>query len=481
LIGNPISIRSGGDAQRLSFSGGFFAACAILAAGDVLKHAALLLAGPLQPWPDSESYWRLGTDVARGDWWQVHSRIAFRTPLYPWILGICQRTCGPYALLAIVLLQHLLELTTSFLTAATVGNVTKSRGAFLAAYALCVFLTARCLFANAILTETGAVFLTTLLLWFFSVPEFPRGWRGLVAASVCLGVAVLQRPAAAAYAPALLFVAATMVPPDASWMHCVRRALVALVIVAAVATPWCARNALVWNRFSVSVFLGRELWAANFSPWPGAHLVVPEDGPGRKLRDLLRQETVDLQHNWSVASALARQGMNDAALDDLMKDVALLAMRRNPGQVVLHFCARCLTFWYVKDWELSEADYPSQAPWRDQVSWSNARGREWLRRFLRLTPERFFWPMWLWSALTWLGVVCLVGHRPSREFGATLAALLLGLTLLTAALEIPCYRYRCVLEPAMVVAVVAGLSLLRRSSSSDFPSPSRTQAAGNGV
>jgi hypothetical protein len=176
------------------------------------------------------------------------------------------------------------------------------------------------------------------------------------------------------------------------------------------------------------------------------------------LREALGSEAVDLRGNWSVAGALARRGWNDADLDDLMKRVSLQAIREHPREAALHFLARCLTFWYVKDWELDEAKYPRQDPWRDQVSWSHAELRQALRRALTFTPERFFWPTWIWSAVTWVGVLKLQRQRANRGFAMMLGLAMLGLTVLTAALEIPCYRYRCILEPAMVIAAVAGLA-----------------------
>ena len=431
---------------------------------DILKQAALFCAGPLQPWHDSAGYWKLGADVAAGDWWLIHSGIAHRTPVYPWLLGLCQGVFGRWALLSVVLMQHGLELATSGLVAATVWRMTRSQAATLAAYFWCALLTARALFANSILTESWAVFLIALFVWLLSnPPETPLSWKRLTGAAICLGVAILERPSAVALAPALAWAAASQNPPGGNWIVRSRRTTAALMIAAAVVLPWCVRNSVVWGRFTVTVFLGRELWTANFSPWPGADLPIPDTGPGRKLRKRLAGASIELRHNWSVASALSRQGLNDVEVDDLMQDVALQAVQRHPSQAGLRVLARCVTFWYTKDWEIAEADYPSQAPWRDQASWSNERSRHLLRQALRWTPERYFQPMWFWSAMTCLGVAALIRLPRWRPYGILLALLLLGPTVLTAALEIPLYRYRCVLEPVMVIGVVTGAAALRRS------------------
>src|SRR5438132_1530575 len=121
-------------------------ACLVL---DSAKHAWLMWAGPVQPWPDSAPYWQLGRDAAAGDVGLVQSAVAARTPLYPWFLGFCQLIGGTGALWFAVICQHVLELAVSALTAAAVYEITNSPRAALAAYGTCVLLTARCLFANS--------------------------------------------------------------------------------------------------------------------------------------------------------------------------------------------------------------------------------------------------------------------------------------------------------------------------------------------
>ncbi len=432
---------------------------------DVFKHAGLLAYGSLQPWPDSESYWKLGGDAASGDVWLVNSGLAFRTPLYPWFLGFFEAIASNRALWTIVLTQHVLEIAVSFLTAAAVYGITRSTLAALAAYGVCALTTARPLFANWLLTETGATFLTALVMWLLvQTLHSPRRRYYLWSAVVC-GCGILLRPSAAAYVPALCFAAWKSLPAGTSFVKRAGRVAAAMTICAAVVLPWCWRNSLVWNRFTLTVFLGRELWTSHFSPWPGTYLDVPTTGRGAELRTLLKGETVNLHHNWGVASALSRQGLNDVEVDDLMKDVSLLAIWPEPGRVGLHFLARCLTFWYVKDWELT--DFPSQEPWDKQLGWSDAARREQLERWLRFTPERHFRAVWLASAMTWFGILVLLLHPPQRDAGIVLGTMMLGLTVLTAALEIPCYRYRCVLEPVMIASAVSGLTCLGKRRSGD--------------
>jgi hypothetical protein len=337
----------------------------------------------------------------------------------------------------------------------TVKKVTGSTRAALAAYAFCVALSARSLFANTVLTESLATFLAALLLWQFSRLERSPQRGALCLAALALGLQFLLRPAAVAFLPALAWVAWTAFPQSNYRRRALQVAAVA-GICGLVVAPWVLRNTLVWNRSTLVVSAGRQLWTATFSPWPGGGLELLRMGAGAEIRTLLADDPVNLRHNWSVSPALTRQGLSDVEVDDLMRDASLEAMQAQWEQAASHFAARCLTFWYVKDWEVDEDAYPSQETWRDQRGWSSRVNSMWLRRLLRFTPERNFPLVWLWTMLTWLGIAVMLWHPAWRQSGIVLALMLGSLTLLTAAFEIPCYRYRCIVEPAMVVASVAG-------------------------
>lgn len=422
---------------------------------DLIKHGLLMFAGPQQPWSDSIFYWRLGQDAARGDWWLLESAQAFRTPLYPGVLAAMQASFGSRALLAVVVCQHACELLTDWLTALTVKNITGSARASFVAYAFCVALSARSLFANTVLTETFATFLVAILLWQFSRLERSPRWSTLCLAAFALGMQLLLRPAAVAFLPALAWVAWTAFPA-ATFRRRVIQATMAMGICGVVIAPWILRNQLVWNRSSLVVFTGRQLWTATFSPWPGGGLELPQTGASDRIRKLLADDPVNLRHNWSVGPALARQGLTDVEVDDLMRDASLEAIRAQSKQAAIHFGARCLTFWYVKDWEIDETAYPSQKMWQDQRGWSSRANSQMLRRLLHFTPERQFWLIWLWTILTWLGIAGMLLQQLLRRSGIALGLMLGCITILTAAFEIPLYRYRCIVEPAMVIASVVG-------------------------
>jgi hypothetical protein len=363
-------------------------------------------------------------------------------------------------LVAVVLGQHLVVLATSWVTALLTLRVTRSAAAALAAWALCAISTARPLFANWVLTETLATALLTLSVWRLIVGCDTARLRPVLAGAVWLGLGVLVRPSLLAAAPAWL-VAGWIVARRQSWpvRNCLLAAVAGPAVLAACLLPWCLRNAAQFDRFALTVFTGRELWTAQFSPWPGGELPIPTDGPGAELRGRMDDDALDLRHNISVSNALRQSGLDDAQTDALMERVAWQAIAANPGRAAFRTVARCATFWYVKDWEI---DVTQDVPSADNRGFDDAQ-RRWLSSplqstvvaALRWTPERWFPAMWAWSVATWLGVAALVWHREQRAAGWVLAVILASTTVLTAGLEIPLYRYRCVLEPLTIVATVA--------------------------
>jgi hypothetical protein len=435
---------------------------------ELLKHAGLLSLGLAQPWSDSPLYWQLAADAAAGDVWLAKSAQAFRTPGYPWWLAVWRGLCGPVALVAVVLGQHLVVLATSWVTALLTLRVTRSAAAALAAWSLCAISTARPLFANWVLTETLATALLTVAVWRLIVACDAGRLRPVLTGAAWLGLGVLVRPSLLAAAPALV-VAGWIVARRQSWP--VRRCLLAAVagpaVLAVCLLPWCLRNAVQFDRFSLTVFAGRELWTAHFSPWPGGELPIPTDAAGAELRPRIAVDAVDLRHNISVSNALRESGLNDAQTDALMERVSWQAIAANPGRAAFRTFARCATFWYVKDWEIDVTQDVSSPDGRGfddaQWRWMSSPLQPAVIAALRWTPERWFPAMWAWSVVTWLGILMMVVNRDQRPVGMLLAVILASTTVLTAALEIPLYRYRCVLEPLMIVATVAAGQAMVRS------------------
>jgi hypothetical protein len=223
------------------------------------------------------------------------------------------------------------------------------------------------------------------------------------------------------------------------------------------------RNQRLFGRFALTIFTGRELWKTAFDPWPGGELPIPTDGAGDIIRQRLASQDLNLRHNWSVSAALAQTGLRDHEVDALMEAAARQAIARQPVRFAGRSLARCLTFWYVWEWETDLRRNASAEAFAGQFRTGPTRWQSTLTAALRYTPERQRACMVLWSLATWLGVLTLIRDESSRRAGLVLALILGGATVLTALLEVPLYRYRLVLEPLMVIAAVAGTASLWRA------------------
>jgi hypothetical protein len=426
---------------------------------DFLKHLLLLASGFQQPWPDSDGYWRLGADVAGGDLWLLESGWGFRTPGYPWFLGLFQAIFSPRAaLVGAILVQHLAAFGTDLIVAFWTRRLTGSNRAMLGALAACVVCTARPLYANWILTET----LATACLVAFAAATWSAWARSrtdhFLSASILAAVGTLIRPSLILTVPLVLGVGlilsrrSGLASRQRWWLR-----LAPLVIAAAILCPWIARNGQLFGRWTLVTFTGRELWTTTFSPWPGAGLEVADDGPGRQLKERLADLTsVDLRHNWSVANALSKSGLNDADLDAIMQQASVQSIRSRPAHASLHVLARMATFWYCHE-------YPAPSPpTRTSSVFPSQPSPAWSQALLQWTPERTFLGTWIFSALTWLATGWLLIRRDTRVAGLVCGYLLAGTTLLTAVFEIPMYRYRLPLEPIALVAITTAAWTLQR-------------------
>jgi hypothetical protein len=288
-------------------------------------------------------------------------------------------------------------------------------------------------------------------------------------------MAVLVRPASLAFAPALLVVA--VLPREGQPFR--RRLATSLLVVLAITLPllpWVIRNRVQHDRWMLVAFTGREMWTVAFSPWPGSGLALEDSPSAKKLLERVGDWPKNWRNNAAMTGALRNAGLDDVETDDLMARVAGDALLRHPGRAVGTFAARCATFWYCWDWETElRADRLSKAqrePWLGQQMWHFSQWTEAVMAVLRITPERFRISSVLAVLIAWCGIARMIGSMELRSIGFVLCVALAGLTLLTAALEIPNYRYRSVAEPLLIVGASLGwFASPRRASVS-----SRSQA-----
>ncbi|MDZ4688913.1 MAG: hypothetical protein SH850_27875 [Planctomycetaceae bacterium] len=433
---------------------------------EAAKLVAFHQAGPMPRVSDAAAYWRLGTQVASGDIWMTDHAVAYRTPGYPWFLGLMQAACGPWAWCIAVAVQYVAVWLTTMLTGWWTWRVTGRPWLAVAAVAVCVLSAARASHASILLTETLFTLwltLTGVLLCQSAALVRPRS-TVVVAAVWCL--AWITRPVAAALIPAWL-VAWWWPAGDRSFMRTKSLAVALTAAVLAVGLgPWIVRNVLVWQRPALTVFLGRELWVTTFGPGqpdpPGLPATPEAD-------DLVRRVSpdgkfTDWRGNWSVSNGLTASGLSDVAADELMGRVARQAIAADPLRAGQRGVWRAIDYWratYLRS--MADYDQPtdSEAVIRDeQRLW----GRDGYRRFrtawLESAPERRLLVTELASVLALLGLAGLWLSPATIRFAAIGTALVVGVALATAIVEYPAYRYRMVLEPVLIVCGISGWAIL---------------------
>ncbi len=444
----------------------------ILLALDLAKHALIFSLGSAQPWPDSASYWNYASDVAHGDLLMTSSSQCHRTPLYPYYLSLFQITLGPCALLGVIISQHLLSIATSLLVVTSVWLLTQSRRASILAYALLILSTSRILFANFILTETLFIFLQTLLITWLTYcwtrRETLSHLRFPIITGLLLGLLLLQRPSAVAVIPSIVIAMAVGLKHNLGFRW-FQRTVIAFTTTLLLIAPWLIRNQFLFERPTLSIFLGRELWTTTFSPWPGAALDLPPNKPDTldAFQELLPPlETWNWRNNNLMFEFLLTLPSPPNASDEAMKLVAQDAIRQHPRRWLQCAAARTATFWYCWDWPIPlDQDAPQTPPdtWLAQHRLPMTSFGRIVNTILAYAPEKHRIPSLILNALTFASAFYLLIDRRFGRLPLIFIGILITTTLLTALLEIPCYRYRMPLEPLAIVIVTLALFSLTKT------------------
>lgn len=453
--------------------------CAGLVGTEIIKLALLLARGPSPMVYDAAEYWNLGVAAGRGDLLLLSEAIAYRTPVYPWFLALVQNGLGGSALCGVILLQYVLVLATSLLTAKIVWRTTRTPWAVVLALFLSAVAVARPRYASTVLTETFFTFL--LVVHLDAVIGYcwaPQRWRAMWAGA-SLALCLLTRPIAMmlwlVHAGLLLLLQAQKYqkrrPRGRSsapvvrgagrldfsvlWKHVAIAAFVVMLLV----YPWMLRNRLMFGRHSVTEFFGRNIWITAFQDEAGANLPMPATDAAGELRAAARKgnRRVNWVHNWSVSQALVKSGFNDAEADRLMRRVAMEAIEQDP----LHFGWKTIqrtgnffrtTATDLPGWAGANESYGGQQTWHLDLPIAHRVAESTLSSSLRFNEFVF--------AVVVVSLGVLVVHPQTRPWGLWYGAILAYFAILTGLLEIPNYRYRAVLEPVMIIIVATALAAI---------------------
>ena len=444
------------------------AACVILFLVEAVKLAAFCAAAPAVRASDAGGYWMLGDQVASADIWMIRNPVAYRTPGYPWMIGLLKSLFGRHGWFVVIALQYCSVWLTSALTAWWTMRVTGRPWLAVFSLFICVISAARASHASTIMTETFfTLFFTATLISICFLGEKISVRRAFLT-GVLWGLTWLLRPVAATLVPAW-FVAFWLLHRgqlNSTLRERFISAFVTVGVLSAMLGPWMIRNQLLFQRPSLTVFLGRELWLTTFGPGQPTPPPLPETDASRRLQDLVLKEGGDLTWNnqWTVTSRLTDAGLSDVEADELMKSVSQEAIVRNPLRTLARFIWRSIDFWRsVYSYSMTffdglpEFDQLANA---DDLTWEHQNCRTFRDAWLKNTWESRLLGIELMSALALVGLGGLWLSPRTWQLGAVLTAATLGTSFLTAVVEYPSYRYRMILEPVMIVCTIAGWDVI---------------------
>ena len=465
------------------------AACLILLLVEAVKLAAFCAAAPAVRASDAGGYWMLGDQVAHADIWMARNPVAYRTPGYPWMIGLLKALCGRHGWFVVVALQYCAVWLTSALTAWWTMRVTGRPWLAVLSLGICVISAARPSHASTIMTETFFTLFFTATLVSISLLGEKISLRRSFLIGVLWGFTWLLRPVAATLAPAW-FVAFWLLHPTKFNFSSRERFLSAIVTVGVLLVmlgPWMVRNKLLFQRPSLTVFLGRELWLTTFGPGQPTPPSLPDTEASRRLQEfVLKGGDVPAWNNqWTVTTRLTDAGLSDVEADELMKSVSQEAISRNPFRTLARFIWRSIDFWRsvyscsMTFFEgLSEFD---QLADHGDLSWQSQRCQSFRDAWLKNAWEGRLLGIELMSTLALVGLGGLWLSPRTWRLAAVLTAAILGTSLLTAVVEYPSYRYRMILEPVMIVCTMVGwdviVEVIRRGRRSIIQEASSTKAS----
>ena len=449
----------------------------ILCVAEGLKLGVFSAAMPAQLAVDAAYYWQLGEQVAGGDVWMTNSPVAFRTPGYPWFIGGMQAVFGTRALAMIVVLQYLAVYLTTLATGWWVWRITHSQWLAVGALAICFLSGSRPSHASAVLTETlFTLFLTLMMLSLTRLPE-ALSLRRVSWTALLFGVVCLLRPAGLAIIP--VWIVALWLSTSSGltmglrskWKYC----SLATLLFGCLLAPWICRNMILFDRPSLTVFLGRELWVSAFGPGVPAALAIPETVDTERLRQhVLSGGPFDgWNGNWLVSSRLTAAGLTDVEADDLMRVVAIQAIKNDPLRAAARAAWRSIDFWrsvYSRRMAFVEGDEQTGVTRPVTVHWNHSESQRVRDAWLNSAPESRLLVIEMTSLVGILGLVGMCCNPRTWRAGVILGTAVVLMAISTSALEYPTYRYRMVLEPLMIVAAVVGwrtlAEILRRGTRS---------------
>jgi 4-amino-4-deoxy-L-arabinose transferase-like glycosyltransferase len=306
---------------------------AVLLAGGLLR-AAFLFRSTVFIIPDSENYFLPGFQLSRGLGFELEAR---RAPIYPLFIAAVISAVGQH-LVSLALAQHVLGLATVGLTY-WLGRATFGRPAGLLA-ALLVALNGSLLISEqTVATETlFTTLVTTAALLGVLVLRGGPAWL-LAAHGFMLALAALSRPVGLSLLPILPVLLLLNRP---SWRRWLVMCALYVAGAAVVLLPWMVRNLLTLRIFSTEGVFGQTLVGRTVRH-DGFVFIDPRSASEADLqsgRQRARELMQDAANRRSFITPLRRRlmqelGLTELEANQLMRDLAVEAILRQPGYYVL--------------------------------------------------------------------------------------------------------------------------------------------------
>ncbi|MEM6776586.1 MAG: hypothetical protein AAF670_02950 [Planctomycetota bacterium] len=417
---------------------------------------------------DALEYFQLGKSVADGDVWLEGHPIAYRTPAYPWLIGLCCRWTES-SIMAMVIAQAMLRWLTNVAAGVLAMQLAApSRWAIWAvpmAMAMSLPTISSPIYVNVLLTET--CFTVALTLHLVATLRYIRrptvGAAMLVAIS--LGWTILVRPIAMLlWLPHCMHCFATwfrnrtrpVQPTLSRWL--MLGCLITLVTSSMLA-PWWMRNERLFGERFLTKFVGRNLWIVTFQPESGAGLpIVPTTHSNALLKPMqltpkaANQMPMDdalqsWRHTWTTHRALIAAGFTDPQSDDQMKQVAMESATASPRPFLWKAIRRIVNFWRTAATDLPVAELEDDAVLTSR----------WLHRMIDARSSQSVALNTSVILIALASLVRLAWIPASRDAAIWVGLILVYFQAITGILEIPDYRYRMVLEPLLTSILAAGV------------------------
>lgn len=457
---------------------GFWLIVAVLMPLDFVIHSLTIALGPVPLCLDAGEYWEMGASVAGGDIFLMNMPIAYRTPVYAWFIGAIRSLFGESSLLAMVIAQHGLVIGTSLISGAILWVLFRSRLAFVLGYGLSMLGVTRAWHANIVLSETLFTFAFTLFLLAIALYlRRPTLCRSILLA-VALGAAILVRPV-----PQLLGIPLLLVILLNSLGHSGQlkfhvacwHSLIVAGVLAVVLSPWYFRNQALFGSWFLTRLPIENKWQVCFHSGSGANLPLPRIAATERFLSALHSCGCDDndRYSYAVVAKLRRAGLNEVEIDQLLTEMCLAAIREHPIKFGYAWLKRFGNFWRCTVDEFPSYGRKAAPFFDDQFVWRSQFAEHTFEPVLKYTAARSLRLNELMLICVATGCGLMLLNSAIRMFALSLALTFAYFAAVTSALEMENYRYRMVLEPAMIVACVGGIFTYRQLRARPEPSQMR--------